>query len=153
MSLTKKEIESLSITLKIIEREFKETNLARGIDEAMKFERARSVVFDLVQKYPPKPKKEIPKASPIVELCLTEMRAAIKAFGAYQYSDKGPSEVMDIGLLTDGFRMLTPSAAAKALLELSKVNTNAETLAGCLTGYMQDWDELFDQPEMSELDW
>jgi len=92
-----------------------------------------------------KPKKKVKaKHSPLVERALCEMNDAIKDFGEYTYGDKGPYEVMDIDSLALDFRAFEPDAAAEALVELSKVNDNAESLASCLTGHLQEWDELFE---------
>jgi len=90
------------------------------------------------------PKKVKAKHSPLVERALCEMNDAIKDFGEYTYGDKGPYEVMDIESLALDFRAYEPDAAAAALVELSKVNDNAESLASCLTGHLQEWDELFE---------
>ena len=81
-----------------------------------------------------------------------QLKAAIKQFGRYSYSDKGASEIMDLYPLIVELRAMTPEAAAKSLHALSK-KENTHILVSELITNMQDWDELFQTSELQHIDW
>lgn len=85
------------------------------------------------------------------EKILNELTYALKRFGEYPFDDKGPGEVMDISYIAALLRSQTPQQAGDILAEVSKANAHdgrSETVANDIAYYLQDWDELFDHPEV-----
>lgn len=86
---------------------------------------------------------------------IAETKDAIKQFGAYEFGDKGPQEVMDIASAVNRLRALGPQEARKVLVELCSYKTkNGDyglSVASCCVCDMQDWDELFQQPGIDDI--
>ncbi len=92
--------------------------------------------------------------SDLVARCVDELKLALSQFGTYTFDDKGPQEVMNIDDLVEEFRDLSPEAAGNTLLALAADITfwaRAETLASCILGEMEDWDELWEVPGVDEI--
>ena len=92
----------------------------------------------------------------LLDECLTELGLALKLFGTYSFDDKGAHEVMDVDVLEEKFRKLSPDDAATVLLALSKSKKHGgrgAVLASDLISNMDDWDELFEVDGFDELDW
>lgn len=92
----------------------------------------------------------------LLDECLTELGLALKRFGTYTFDDKGAEEVMDVEVLEEKFRKMTPEDAATVLLALSRSKKHGgrgEALASTLICNMQDWDELFAVDGFDELEW
>jgi hypothetical protein len=86
--------------------------------------------------------------------CLTELGVALKRFGTYSFDDKGPSEVMDIDRLVGKLRVMPVAEATTVLLELASCNEydgRSNELACALVGELEDWDELFENPDIAEM--
>jgi hypothetical protein len=90
----------------------------------------------------------------LVKECLADLGEALEQFGTYQFSDKGPSEVMNIDALVKKFRKLDPATAGVTICKLAKSKKyqgRPEYVASEILCGMQDWDELWDAvPEVSE---
>ena len=89
----------------------------------------------------------------LVKHCLDEIGVALKRFGTYSYDDKGPHEVMDVDSLEEKMRSLSAQDAGDVILELAKSKKHdgrGEYLASTLLCNMQDWDELFEIPGVSD---
>ncbi len=100
-----------------------------------------------------KTKKAVPDMD-LVKRCLDELGIALKQFGTYQFSDKGPNEVMDVYSLVKEFRALDPETAGLTICRLAK-SKKYEGRPVCVASEilveMQDWDELWEAvPEVSE---
>lgn len=82
-------------------------------------------------------------------------RKAIKDFGVEPFYDKGPQEVMDIAGIADELRKMSASEAGKVILEVSRTqeleNDRGLRVAEVLVSTLDDWDELFDDPDIGEL--
>ena len=92
----------------------------------------------------------------LLDECLSELGLALERFGTYTFDDKGAHEVMDVDVLAEKFRKLTPEDAATVLLALSKSKNHdgrGVGLASDLICNMQDWDELFAVDGFDELEW
>lgn len=77
-------------------------------------------------------------------------------FGEYTFSDKGADEVMDIEALAAKYKLLPAAEAAAVLMEVytSKEHKgNGELLACSIICCLQEWPELFECPEINEIDW
>lgn len=88
------------------------------------------------------------------ELALKDLESALKRFGTYSFDDKGSWEVMDSGALLRDLRKMSSAEAAESLRDLAlsdKHGGRGLPLARDLVGDMEDWDELFDQPGISEI--
>ena len=86
--------------------------------------------------------------------CLTELGVALKRFGTYSFDDKGPSEVMDIDRLVGKLRVMPVAEATTVLLELAaspEHKGRGNSLASTLVGELEDWDELFENPDIAEM--
>lgn len=97
-----------------------------------------------------------PKVHPLTKETLKAIGVALKMFGEYTFGDKGPHEVLDIDSITAKYRALPAPEAAKLLLELSKSKehkSHGDHLAGSIIGCLQDWNELFQCPEIDQIDW
>jgi hypothetical protein len=91
---------------------------------------------------------------PVTEECLEKMTEALKRFGTYSYDDKGPNEVMDIPNLVAQIRALPVEEAGEVLLEIANSPTKklrGAPLASAILMDLQDWDELFEIPEVADL--
>ena len=87
---------------------------------------------------------------------LKELGQALKRFGTYHFDDKGAHEVMNTNPLAEKLRAMSADDAAIVLLAVAKsprYEGRGERLACTLLSCMEDWDELFDIPEINELDW
>lgn len=97
-----------------------------------------------------------PKVHPLTKETLKALGTGLKMFGEYTFGDKGPHEVLDIDSITAKYRALPASQAAKLLLELSESKEHkgyGADVAGSILGCLQDWTELFEQPEILHIDW
>jgi hypothetical protein len=86
--------------------------------------------------------------------CLAELGWALKRFGTYSFDDKGPSEVMDIDRWVEKLRGMPVAEATTVLLELASCNEydgRSNELARALVGELEDWDELFENPDIAEM--
>ena len=86
--------------------------------------------------------------------CLTELGVALKRFGTYSFDDKGPYEVMDVESLARKLRVMPVAEATSVLLELASCNEydgRSNELARALVGELEDWDELFENPDIAEM--
>lgn len=86
--------------------------------------------------------------------CLTELGVALKRFGTYSFDDKGPYEVMDVESLAQKLRVMPVAEATTVLLELASCNEydgRSNELACALVGELEDWDELFENPDIAEM--
>jgi len=103
-----------------------------------------------------KGKKVDSEQHPLYDRCAHELKKALKDFGTYTFDDKGAHEVMDLGPLLDGLRELPSDGAAKvlkAMYDSPDLKGRLSALSAQLVGGLEDWDELFDQPELAEIDW
>lgn len=80
------------------------------------------------------------------------IKEALSDFGTYTFSDKGPEEVMDMNELERDLRARSAEDAAKLLVELNKGDDYAQYVATGLLVRMQDWDALFEQPDINTID-
>lgn len=81
---------------------------------------------------------------------------ALKMFGEYTFGDKGAHEVMHMEPLAEKYKALPAEEAAKVLWEVytSKEHKgHGGQLAGEIIGCLQDWKELFKQPQIDDIDW
>lgn len=82
-------------------------------------------------------------------------KEAIEDFGEYNFTDKGPHEVMDIESICKDLRKMAPEMAAQAILEVSNSENIQKGLgrnvAESLVGSMDDWDDLFDIDGIADL--
>jgi hypothetical protein len=69
---------------------------------------------------------------------LSETKTAIKTFGRYSFDDKGPHEVMSIGVLADELRVLPPEEAGAYLEALAVLGPDYKTVADALLSTMDD---------------
>jgi hypothetical protein len=86
--------------------------------------------------------------------CLTELDVALKRFGTYSFDDKGPYEVMDVESLARKLRVMPVAEATTVLLELAaspEHKGRGNSLASVLVGELEDWDELFEHPDIAEM--
>lgn len=81
------------------------------------------------------------------------IKSALSDFGTYTFTDKGPEEVMDMDELEKDLRARTADAAAKLLGELNTGDDYAQYVASGLLVRMQDWDALFEHPDVKLIDW
>lgn len=91
---------------------------------------------------------------PLVTECFKELGSALKQFGTYSFDDKGASEVMDVDELVEKFRSLDVEVAGATLVEIAtspKYDGRGQGLVREILGSMEDWDELFDQPRITEF--
>lgn len=96
------------------------------------------------------------KVRPLTTQTLKELGVALKMFGEYTFGDKGANEVMHLEALAAKYRALPAAEAAAVLWEVytSKEHKgHGEQLAGEIIGCLQQWPELFECPEISEIDW
>ena len=103
-----------------------------------------------------KPPAEKLKVHPLTTLTLKELGVALKMFGEYTFGDKGANEVMDLESLAAKYRALPAKEAAAVLMEVytSKEHKgNGNQLAGEIICCLQEWPELFECPEIDEIDW
>ena len=97
-----------------------------------------------------------------VKKALSDIKEALTLFGAYNYGDKGPEEVMDVGKLSMELRTFEPELAALCLNILNKETIDGTMpnapamLAETLLGYLQDWDPLWEGKSgelIGEINW
>lgn len=91
---------------------------------------------------------------PFVELAIEAMKTALHDFGYHTFGDKGPGEVMDIDMLATKLREYSPQEAGDALLQLTRTSWQDDvtsSLAWFIAMELQDWDELFDHPNVDEF--
>lgn len=96
------------------------------------------------------------KVRPLTTQTLKELGVALKMFGEYTFGDKGANEVMHLEALAAKYKALPAAEAAAVLWEVytSKEHKGyGNQLAGEIIGYLQDWEELFLQPQIDEIDW
>jgi len=79
---------------------------------------------------------------------INDMKAGIKEFGSYTYEDKGPHEVMDVGVHAAAFREAGSALAIQAFHDLVDGKDHRQiSLAAGIVGELEDWDELWDHNE------
>lgn len=91
----------------------------------------------------------------IVNEFKADLEAALLMFGTYAFDDKGASEVVETDLMTRRLRELSPRDAAAVLHEMyhsEELNGRLSRLASHLACDLQDWDELFEQELMEEVE-
>ncbi len=106
-----------------------------------------------------KPKQKNPDIIHPHQALLTEMQAALKValrqFGEYQFDDKGPWEVIELEPYAKKLRTLSAYDAADVIRRISQFTKHGAhrgvRLASALLEELQEWDELFDEPDMSKL--
>ena len=91
----------------------------------------------------------------IVNEFKADLEAALLMFGTYAFDDKGASEVLDIDLMTCRLRELSPRGAAAVLHEMwlsEELGGRLSRLASELACALDDWNELFEQELMEEVE-
>jgi len=82
------------------------------------------------------------------------LRSALHDFGYYNFMDKGPSEVMLIHDIQTSLKKLSPQDAGNALTALARTPWEQDAtkhLAYEISLDLQDWDELFEHPNIDEF--
>ena len=75
---------------------------------------------------------------------------AIKRFGTYHYEDKRSHEIMDLNPILESFKGSNDPAAVLEVLETLDKKKRNEILVSDLVSSLDDWDELFDNPQFAE---
>lgn len=83
-------------------------------------------------------------------IAFQDLQAAKKQFGEYSYHDKGASEVMDLRPIIDTLRELPINEVISELTALNQME-DTSILVMEIIMELQDWDELFEHPDMTEL--
>lgn len=86
----------------------------------------------------------------VFDMC-SDISDALRNFGEYLYSDKGPSEVMDVDHWEEKIRSLPADEAETILIELAGTGHHGEMLASEILCNLQDWDEIFENEQVAEL--
>ena len=85
----------------------------------------------------------------LAERCVSELKDALKSFGEYSYSDKGPHEVMNFSQILRDFRSLSEDECVSELqgildCRLPRVKAeHREFLVRCIVSELQDWEALW----------
>jgi len=95
---------------------------------------------------------EVIKILPETAHILDELEEAIRNFGEYTFTDKGPTEVMDIDSIVSRLRARSPEIVATVISQLMEDDDIfANTLGEFLAEELQDWDDLWAVPLMQEI--
>lgn len=98
---------------------------------------------------------ELDEALPITIGEVQEKLAkAIKKFGAYQFFDKGPREVMDIAAIGVKMRQMTAEQVCALIRQIDTIKSKdgrGRRLAEELVFELDDWDEIFEDELVQEL--
>ena len=97
----------------------------------------------------------------MVNRIVNEVDEALKMFGTYTFSDKGPREVMDLDGIVDDMKQMHPEDAADVLCELldmAQDDVNGDYLEHFVEAALVDlqdvddgwWDILISRPELAE---
>jgi hypothetical protein len=88
--------------------------------------------------------------------CYREIREAIDNFGRYTYEDKGVGEVILVTPMINRFKAVPSASAAKVLLALHERRDHDDLFhqfARDLLSYMEDWDGLFEEPGITDIEY
>lgn len=108
------------------------------------------ILDKLAEKFGGPAVEETAKLHPFAGQILGKIKDAIKNFGSYTYSDKGPHEVMDIDEIAEELRIYTSDTAIEILLQVARTGDDGAMCVSTILGNLEDWDELFENEELTE---
>ena len=79
---------------------------------------------------------------------------ALARFGTYQFTDRGPGEVMDIGKIEDAMKDMTGAQISDVLAEIRQSGEYGEMFVCFMMSYMDDRgniEEVYTDPRLKGL--